>query len=323
LEALLISSDPSPRLSYTTNHPEPCAVPGEVVVRVSLAGICATDLEIVRGYMGFLGVPGHEFVGVVETESSPLAGQRVVSEINCPCGTCDMCGRGWGGHCRRRTVLGIAGRDGAFAARLLIPEANCHVVPDEVPDEQAVFTELLAAAVQVIKLEPLERGSRVAVLGAGRLGRLVALVLAQTDCHVDVIVRSERAEAWCAKHGLSAVVVDGRRADPTYDVVVECTGVMKGLERAMQMCRPRGTIILKSTYADPPTIDLAPLVINELRVLGNRCGPFADALALLKAGKIPLDEMVAATFPLRDGVEAFKAAAAPGAMKVLLRPGAP
>ncbi len=322
MQALVVPADISRRIRFVADYPDSVAAPGEVTIRVSLAGICATDLEIARGYMKFTGVPGHEFVGTVVGGSQRLAGRRVVAEINCVCGECDLCRRGLSNHCRQRTVLGIAGRDGAFAEYLTVPERNCQVVPDSITDRQAVFVEPLAAAVHVLDAAPMDRDSRVAVLGSGRLGLLVAQVLASQPCELEVIGRNARTLAFCCQRGIRTCRVDDAQRRADRDVVVDCSGSPDGLRLALQLCRPGGTIVLKSTYAEPATIDLAPVVINEVRLVGNRCGPFAEALRLLAERRVEVDEMITAEFPLAQGVEALAAAAQPEHIKVLLRPGA-
>jgi alcohol dehydrogenase len=322
MEALIARRDAPNKIAYLDRHPDPVAAPGEALIRVHLAGICATDLEIARGYMDFAGIPGHEFVGTVTAGSDRLEGQRVVGEINCICGTCDMCSRGLRGHCRRRTVLGIQGRDGAFAEWVTLPEQNCHVVPSGISDEQAVFVEPLAAAVEVTRLHPIDRWMDVTVLGSGRLGLLVAQVLKLAGCRLEVVGRNPQTLAFCERHGIQPVELDGLVPRATRDVVVDCTGTPEGLELAMKLCRPRGAIVLKSTYAAPSQVDLSPIVVNEIRVLGNRCGPFPEALKLLQEQAVDVTEMISRTYPLRRGVEAFAAADSPRNIKVLLRPGA-
>ncbi|MEW6251524.1 MAG: alcohol dehydrogenase catalytic domain-containing protein [Planctomycetota bacterium] len=320
MRALLIGPGDPPHIEFVPDHPDPRPAPGEVLVRVTLAGICATDLELARGYMQFAGVPGHELVGIVVHGPAHLLNQRVVGEINCPCGRCETCRRGLGRHCPHRTVLGIAGRDGAFAELLTLPAANCHLVPKHVTDEQAVFTEPLAAAVHVLDAVELERGTRVAVLGSGRLGLLVAQVLARAGCDLELFGRNPRTLAWAARHGLRITPLNHVVETGTHDVVVECTGAPEGLALALRLCRPCGTLVLKSTYAGPAGVDLAPVVINEVRVVGSRCGEFGPALRLLAEGGVAVDGLVTATFPLEDGPAALAAAARPEHIKVLLKP---
>lgn len=307
------------KLELDAKYPEPEPGPGEVVVAVKLAGICATDIEITRGYMGFKGVPGHEFVGTVLKGARSWRGKRVVGEINCVCGRCEMCQRGLSNHCRRRTVLGIEGRDGAFAERLVLPERNLHEVPPSVSDEQAVFVEPLAAAYQVIKQCPIEKRMRIAVIGSGRLGLLVAQVLHSTGCQLEVIGRNQETLNFCEKKGIQATPVTELMARPDRDVVVECSGAAAGFELACGLVRPRGTLVLKSTYAGPAQVNLAPLVINEITLLGSRCGPFPEAIAALARKQVDVESMISRQLPLSRGVEAFELAQSPRCIKVLLK----
>lgn len=321
MQALIIPADQPGRVEFVRDYPEPSAPAGEVTIRVHLAGICATDLEIARGYMQFAGVLGHEFVGTVVRGSENLVGQRVVAEINCVCEQCEMCRRGLPKHCTQRTVLGIMGRDGAFAEYLTVPEANCHVVPNTISDQQAVFVEPLAAAVHVLDAQPIDREMRVAVLGSGRLGVLVAQVLALQECQLEVIGRNPRTLAFCERRGIRAHHVDKVIPKAEHDLVVDCTGSPDGLRLAMRLCRPCGMIVLKSTYAEPAALDLAPVVVDEFHVVGSRCGPFAEALRLLEDQRVGVDELVSGEYPLEQGVKALEAAARPENVKILLRPG--
>jgi len=321
VDALVVNPGRRDRVEFVRDHPEPSPAAGEVTIRVELAGICSTDLEIARGYMDFRGVPGHEFVGTVIAGSDSLHGRRVVGEINCVCSACDMCRAGLSGHCRNRTVLGIAGRDGAFAQLLTLPERNCHVVPDEVGDRQAVFVEPLAAAVQVVRQHPVDERTRVAVIGIGRLGSLIAQVLALQGCQLEAIDRNPRALAFAERRGIRAVHADDVVPQAEHDLVVESSGSPAGLDLAVRLVRPRGTIVLKSTYAGVAEVNLAPIVVNEIRLVGNRCGPFPDALELLRAGKVEVAGLISGEYPLERGVEAFAAAADPQNVKILLRPG--
>ncbi|HZR98918.1 MAG TPA: alcohol dehydrogenase catalytic domain-containing protein [Chloroflexota bacterium] len=307
--------------------PSPTPPLGEALVRVRLAGICHTDLELTRGYMGFAGTLGHEFVGEV-AEAAPSAGaasalavgQRVVGEINAACGACAACHAGLGRHCPTRTVLGILGRDGAFADYLTLPLANLHSVPDAVPDEAAVFVEPLAAALEILEQVAIRPTDRVLVLGDGKLGQLVARVLATTGCDLTVVGHHADKRALLAAAGIAT------RAEPPpdrADVVVDCTGRAAGFAEAMGLVRPRGTLLLKSTVAtrpgDPP-LNLAPLVIDEITVVGSRCGPFAPALRTLAEGRVAVQPLITEEYALADAVAAFQRAAAPGALKVLIRP---
>ena len=321
MDALVVNPGRRDRVEFVRDHPEPSPAAGEVTIRVELAGICSTDLEIARGYMDFRGVPGHEFVGTVIAGSDSLHGRRVVGEINCVCSACDMCRAGLSGHCRNRTVLGIAGRDGAFAQLLTLPERNCHVVPDEVGDRQAVFVEPLAAAVQVVRQHPVDERTRVAVIGIGRLGSLIAQVLALQGCQLEAIDRNPRALAFAERRGIRAVHADDVVPQAEHDLVVESSGSPAGLDLAVRLVRPRGTIVLKSTYAGAAEVNLAPIVVNEIRLVGNRCGPFPDALELLRTGKVEVEGLISGEYPLERGAEAFAAAADPQNVKILLRPG--
>jgi len=290
-----------------------------VLVRVKLAGICATDLEVTRGYMGFTGVLGHEFVGRVEKGPRPWRGKRVVAEINCVCGRCEMCQHGLANHCRRRTVIGIDGRDGAFAELVAVPQRNLHEVPDAVSDEQAVFVEPLAAAYQVIKQCPIEKRMRVAVVGSGRLGLLVAQVLHGTGCQLEVIGRNELTLNFCEKKGIQATPVSEVICRADRDVVVACSGSPEGFDVAARLVRPRGTLILKSTYARGAPLNLAAIVINEVTLVGSRCGPFPEAINALARRQIDVESMISRTLPLSKGIEAFEMAADPRYIKVLLK----
>jgi len=306
-------------LRFDPRYPEPVARDGEVVVSVRLAGICATDLEIAKGYMDFAGVLGHEFVGTVVSGPRAWRGKRVVAEINCVCGQCHMCQHGLANHCPRRTVLGIAGRDGAFAELISVPERNLHPVPDSVSDEQAVFVEPLAAAIQVIKQCPIEKRMKVAVVGSGRLGLLVAQVLRATGCRLEVVGRNPLTLEFCDRKAIQATPVSGLVPKADRDVVVECSGSPEGFELAAALVRPRGTLVLKSTYAASAPLNLASVVINELTVLGSRCGPFPDAVASLARGEVDVQTMISRSLPLSRGVEAFELASDPRNIKILLK----
>jgi 2-desacetyl-2-hydroxyethyl bacteriochlorophyllide A dehydrogenase len=299
---------------------EAAAWPGEALVRVRLSGVCGTDLELVRGYYPFTGIPGHEFVGeVVQSPDPSWVGARVVGEINAWCGECETCRRGDVTHCERRTVLGIVGRNGVHAEYASLPLANLHRVPDSVPDEAAVFTEPLAAALEILEQVHVSPSDRVLLVGAGRLGQLVAQVLALTGAHVRVVARHDRQRELLAARGIAVIAeedVEPRR----WDVVVEATGSPSGFEMARAAVRPRGTLVLKSTYRGELTLDMAPFVVDEITVVGSRCGPFAPALRLLERGDVVTEGLVAERYELDRAIEAMEAAANPGMMKVLLEP---
>jgi 2-desacetyl-2-hydroxyethyl bacteriochlorophyllide A dehydrogenase len=299
-------------------RPEPAA--GEALVRVLQAGICNTDLELLAGYYAFSGVPGHEFVGRVEAGPDYLLGVRVVGEINVPCGECSTCRRGLPGHCDRRTVLGIAGLAGAFAEYLKLPVTNLHRVPDSVSDDAATFAEPLAAALQIEHQVEIGPRDRILVLGAGKLGQLIARALAVDGHELVVGTRSEAASELLRRYGIATIPCDGlpRRA---YDVVVECTGDPAGFELARAALRPRGTLVLKSTYASELALGVSSLVVDEITLVGSRCGPMTEALDALAGGRIAVDDLVAARYPLARAREALAHAARPGTLKVLLTPG--
>jgi threonine dehydrogenase-like Zn-dependent dehydrogenase len=315
MRALVFDQD----LNFDPRWPDPQPAPGECVIRVCQAGICSTDLQITRGYMGFRGVLGHEFVGIVEQGSDAWINRRVACEINCVCGRCAMCQGGLGNHCPERTVLGIAGRDGAFADRVVAPERNLHAIPDSISDEEAVFIEPLAAAWQVIQQVRIEPRMHVSVVGSGRLGLLIAQVLAGTGCRLDVVGRNLHTLDLCEKRHIRTLHVEKTPRRNDRDVVVECTGSPDGLAVALGLVRPRGTIVLKSTYAGDAAIDLAPAVVNEVNIVGSRCGPFGEAIAALERHDVDVRPMISREFPLERGVEALAAAADPRNVKVLLK----
>jgi 2-desacetyl-2-hydroxyethyl bacteriochlorophyllide A dehydrogenase len=294
-------------------------IDGEALIRVTLSGICGTDIELSRGYYPFTGVIGHEFVGVVVESPDPVwVGRRVVGEINAVCGACEACRNGRPTHCESRTVLGIADRNGAHAEYVSLPLANLHEVPVAVSDDAAVFTEPLAAALEILQQVHVRPDDRVLLVGAGRLGQLVAQVLALTGARLHVVARHEHQRELLHARGIATIAendIDQRR----YDVVVEATGSPSGLDLARAALRPRGTLVLKSTYRGEVTLDLAPFVVDEITIVGSRCGPFAPALRLLERGEVDPTALIGESYALTRGVEAVSAAQKPGAMKVLLR----
>lgn len=293
---------------------------GEVLVRVRLAGICSTDLEILRGYMGFRGVPGHEFVGVAEPPAPRrLLGRRVTGEINVPCGSCALCRRGLGKHCARRTVLGIAGRGGAFAGYLALPARNLHVVPDGVSDEEAVFTELLAAACEIPERVKIARGTRVAVVGDGRLAAMAVQVLGLRTDHVVLFGVDPLKMGAIAALGFEARPA-GEMGDcaGAFDVAVECSGSPKGLPAAAGLVQPRGTVVLKSTYAGPVTWNPSAVAVDEITIAGSRCGPFGTALRLLERGRVKVLPFLTAVYPFDRWQAALRRARRRGVFKIAL-----
>ncbi len=299
--------------------PEPSPAEGEALIAVRLAGICSTDLEIVKGYGQYSGIVGHEFVGIVAAGSKALANQRVVGEINCVCGRCDMCSSGLSNHCRRRTVLGIRGRPGAMAEFTCLPERNCIEVPDSVTDEEAVFAEPLAAAIQVARQVKLEPKMNVAVLGTGRLGLLVAQVLAQAGCRLTAVGKNPVTLALLDRRRIRNAAVTDITQWHDFDVVIECTGSPQGLPLALRLVRPRGTIVMKTTCAEHASADLTDLVVNEVSLVGSRCGPMREALSMLAQKKIDVTGMITQRLPLADGPAAFELAMSPSHIKVLLK----
>jgi threonine dehydrogenase-like Zn-dependent dehydrogenase len=309
------------RLTYRTDYPKPIPTAGQALIRITLAGICATDLEIVKGYANFEGVLGHEFVGVVKQADSDPAwiGKRVVGGINLGCGVCTVCLAAGPEHCPQRTVLGIINHDGVFADYITLPVRNLVVVPDELPDDAVVFTEPLAAAVRIREQVALSPEMKAAVVGPGRLGMLAGLMLAEAGLKVTMLGRREASLALPKKLGLGTGLV-GEAQDNAFDLVVEATGNEAGLVHSLRLVRPLGTLVMKSTFAGQTTVDLTKLVVDEINVVGSRCGPFDSAVRLLAAGKIVPQVMVEAEYGLEDGLEAFDHAARPGVHKVLLRP---
>jgi alcohol dehydrogenase len=306
------------KVTLRSDHPRPRAARSEVLIAVRKAGICATDLEVARGYMHFRGVMGHEFVGTVVAGSRPWKGTRVVAEINCLCGRCDMCRSGLGNHCRNRTALGIDGRDGCFAEYLTVPVRNLHEVPAKLADEQAVFVEPLAAAFQIVRQVKLSPADRVVVLGDGRLGQLIVRVLKRRLKRTVVVGRHAAKLEAAEKQGVQAVLEADFVPAADADVVVDATGSASGFRLAMRTVRPRGTIVLKSTFAAGEGLNLAPLVIDEVTVIGSRCGPFPDAIRALAGGEVDVSALIGEEFPLADGLEALAAAADHDRLKVLL-----
>jgi threonine dehydrogenase-like Zn-dependent dehydrogenase len=296
--------------------PEP--VPGEVLVRVHLAGICGTDLQILKGYHNFRGIMGHEFVGeVAGPEASPWLGQRVVGEINIGCGECDLCRRGLARHCRERRVLGIINQDGAFAQYLVIPAANLHSVPPEVPDEAAVFTEPLAAALRVVESAIISPGDYILIIGDGSMGLQTSWTLALNGAQVTLAGHHQEHLALARPYGVETFLAEDLPAGD-YQVVVEASGSPTGLELALSRVRPLGTVILKSTYTDRYPLDPATIVVPEVRLTGSRCGPFLPALRLLRQGWVDPRPLIARTFPLSQALDALAWAQRPGVLKVLL-----
>lgn len=292
---------------------------GEAIVRVVLSGICNTDLEIARGYAGFRGTLGHELVGVVEDAGGgTLAkGTRVVGEINAGCGTCALCETGDSRHCPTRTVLGIVGRDGTHADLVRLPARNLLGVPDNVRDEAAVFAEPLAAALGVIERCPIEAGARVAIIGDGKLGLLCAMGLARFH---PLLVGKHREKLALARGIETSSIDEARRRGRTFDIVIEASGGASGFELALDMLRPQGALVLKSTFHGATPIDAARIVVEEIRVIGSRCGRFAPALDVLARNEVDVTSLITDVMPLDRAEAAIECAATPGVLKILLAP---
>lgn len=306
-------------LSFRTDLAEPIPSAGEVNVRVLKAGICETDLQLVKGYMGFNGILGHEFVGVAE--AGKFEGRRVVGEINCPCDQCATCRAGRPRHCPHRSVVGILNRNGAFADRLSIPESCLHLVPDHVPNQFAVFVEPVAAACRILEQQLVQPNDSVLILGAGRLGNLCAQVL-KPRCNELLVVGKH---AWklsrIAECGIDSEELHVFQPQATWDVVVDCTGSQSGIETALQCVRPCGLIVLKTTIASEQSLHLAPIVIDETRIVGSRCGPFEPAMELITQERLQLAPLISATYDIEDAVEAFQVSVRSDVLKVQLNIG--
>ncbi len=306
--------------------PKPAFTGDESVVRLIKAGICNTDLEIIQGYFGFKGVLGHEFVGRVEASKTPsLVGARVVGEINAACHWCDVCKSGWARHCPHRSVLGILNRDGAFSEFFNLPEQNLHPVPDRVSDDDAVFVEPIAAACEILDQVDIQKVEKIAVLGDGKLGLLITMVLAQArpSASGPLTLIGKHPQKMKLVEDLGVQLLELRfldSADRSFELVVEATGSPQGLNLALRLLKPRGTVVLKSTFHGRQSFDPASVVVDELTLLGSRCGRFEPALDLLARQRVHPSRLVRDTLPLTQAVAGFELAQAPGVLKVLLQP---
>lgn len=305
------------KLELRQNLPIPEPPPGEALVRVLRAGICNTDLELLRGYYPYNGILGHEFVGVVEQGPENLINQRVVGEINAACGECRFCKTGQPTHCENRTVLGIVNRHGAFADYLTLPVKNLHQVPDNVSTDMATFTEPVAAALEIQQQVQIQGSDRILVVGDGKLGQLVAQTLATKGCDLLAIGRHSEKLANLQAQGIKTGFTDLVK-DRSFDIAVECTGNPEGFAIARRALRPRGTLVLKSTYAGNLTFDASSLVVDEITLIGSRCGPFPQALEVLSQNKINVQPLIQAHYPLKEAIAAFNYAQKRGVLKVLL-----
>lgn len=305
------------QLQLKTNIPIPKPPKGEALIKVLRAGICNTDLELLRGYYPYKGILGHEFVGVVEQGSEHLINKRVVGEINAACGYCRFCLRGEPTHCENRTVLGIVNRNGAFAEYLSLPEKNLHLVPENVSTDAATFTEPIAAALEIQAQVQLCKDDRVLVVGDGKLGQLISQTLALTGCDLLVVGKHKDKLQNLAARGIKTGLADDVK-DKYFDISVDCTGNPEGFATARRALRPRGILVLKSTYAGNLSIDASSLVVDEITLIGSRCGPFTPALELLATNRVDVEPLIHSHYPLSEGLAAFEKAQTKGVLKVLL-----
>ncbi len=292
--------------------------PNEALIKIRKAGICSTDLELVKGYYPYTGILGHEFVGeVVEADDASWIGQRVVGEINVVCNRCEQCLNGRPTHCEHRTVLGIVNRDGTFAEFTQLPITNLHRVPDSVPDEMAVFTEPLAAALEIEQQVQIKPTDRVLLVGAGRLGQLIAQTLALTGCNLRVVARHAHQHSLLKARGIG--IISEEDIQPwRWDIVVEATGSSGGFALARKAIRPRGTLVMKSTYKGEMNVNFSSIVVDEINILGSRCGPFEPALRLMESRQVDPTVLIDNEFKLQDALKAFERAAETGVLKVLV-----
>jgi len=304
-------------LTYLSDYPTPTLQSGQARLKIRRAGICNTDLELVKGYLGFRGVLGHEFAAEVIEGASDWLGARVVGEINVSCGTCDLCLEGIPSQCRHRLSVGIRQHDGAFADQLTLHQSLLHRIPDAVTDDQAVFVEPLAAAYQILEAVHISPRDEIILIGAGKLGMLCAQVLKLTGASLKVVTRRDSQAKLLDKWGIEAVKMADLPASRA-NVVVDCTGSAEGFSSALGLIRPRGTVVLKSTYLGLPPADLTRVVVDEIKLIGSRCGSFEAALRALEQGLIDTASLVEQRYSLSDGLEAMQAAAQPGTLKILL-----
>ena len=294
--------------------------PNEALIKIRKAGICSTDLELVKGYYPYTGILGHEFVGeVIEADDASWVGQRVVGDINIVCEQCEQCLNGRPTHCEKRTVLGIVNRDGTFAEFTTLPVANLHVVPTSVSDEMAVFTEPLAAALEIQQQVQIQPTDRILLIGAGRLGQLIAQTLALTGCDLHVVARHKRQQDLLKARGIK-VIAEEDIHPWRWDIVVEATGSPSGFSLARQAIRPRGTLVLKSTYKGEMNVNFSSIVVDEINIIGSRCGPFEPALRLMESKQVDPTVLIDAQYSLDDALKAFEHAGESGVLKVLVEP---
>jgi len=307
-------------LKLENNYPMPTQQTGEALIKVNTIGICNTDYEITKGYMGYKGILGHEFTGIVEkADNKNLVGKRVVGEINCGCGNCDWCKQGLERHCFNRSTLGIWQREGCFAEYVSLPEKNLLVIPDNVSNEEAVFVEPLAAALEILEQIHIPPYKKVVVLGDGKLGLIIALALNAAGLDILLVGKHEEKLAIAKKQGVKTTLLNELKIEKTYDYVVEATGSISGFETSLSLTKPRGTLILKSTIAASKEINLAPIVIDEITIVGSRCGQFAPALRMLEQKKINVLPLITDIYPIEKSIEAFDRNKEKSSIKVLVK----
>lgn len=307
-------------LKLDNNYPMPVPQKGETLIKVNTIGICNTDYEITLGYMGYKGILGHEFTGVVEkAENKDLIGKRVVGEINCGCGQCDWCAQGLERHCFNRSTLGIWQREGCFAEYVCLPEKNLLVIPDNVTDEEAVFVEPLAAALEILEQVHIPPYKKVIVLGDGKLGLIIALALNAAGLDITLVGKHEEKLNIAKAQGVKTELLNNLKIEKAYDFVVEATGSITGFETSLALTKPRGTLILKSTIAASKEFNLAPIVIDEITVLGSRCGQFAPALRMLEQKRIDVKPLISDIYAIDDSIAAFERNKEKSSVKVLVK----
>ncbi len=305
-------------LNFRSDYPIPKPKHREALIRIAQAGICNTDLEITKGYMDFQGVPGHEFVGIVEKcEERAWEGKRVAGEINIGCGACPFCMKGMENHCPNRSVLGILKKDGAFSEYITLPSGNLHLIPDSISNEEAIFVEPLAAAFEIIQQVKLTEDDKVCVFGDGKLGLLVGQVLSLTGCDLTVIGRHKEKLSILDKRGIKTSLK--KDVKDSFDVVVDCSGSPSGLKDALRAAIPNGKIVLKTTLAQRESIDLNNVIINEISLIGSRCGPFAPAIKALQNKTVDVRPLISGSYAIEDGIAAFNKASQKGILKIILK----
>lgn len=310
-------------LKYVTDYNTPKMDSNEALIKISMVGICNTDLEITKGYMGYKGILGHEFVGIVEEVENPkdknLIGKRVVGEINLGCGNCNWCNQGLSRHCPNRSTLGILNKEGCFAQYLTLPVSNLLVVPDSIPDEVAVFTEPLAAALEILEQLHIKPYEKVAVLGDGKLGLLIALALNASNIDINLIGKHQNKLDIAKNQGINTELLSDIKIEKKYDVVIEATGSVSGFETSIALVKPRGVLVLKSTIASEKDLNLAPVVIDEITILGSRCGQFAPALRLMEKNIINFSPLISKILPFKQAIEGFELNRKKDTIKILLK----